>query len=216
VFAIPSRCVEVLNFEGQWSQEFQERRRALGVGVWSRENQRGRTSHDSFPQLFVGTEGFANDTGEIYGFHLGWCGNHRLLVESLNEGSRDVQLGEWLAPGEVILRPGQSYQSPIVYAAYSAAGLNPLTDSFHRFVRRHLVTWPGNRMKPRPVHLNTWEALYFDHDLDSLKELARCGAELGVERFVSAPAPPTSVIAGIRSAFAPRRRCSGIWDWSWT
>jgi alpha-galactosidase len=39
-------------------------------------------------------------------------------------------------------------------------------------------------MKPRPVHLNTWEAFYFDHDLERLKELAHRGAELGVERFV--------------------------------
>jgi alpha-galactosidase len=32
--------------------------------------------------------------------------------------------------------------------------------------------------------LNTWEAVYFEHDLDRLKELADAGAEVGVERFV--------------------------------
>ena len=32
--------------------------------------------------------------------------------------------------------------------------------------------------------LNTWEAVYFDHDLDRLTELARLGAEIGVERYV--------------------------------
>lgn len=184
VFPIPPRCVEVLNFEGQWAQEFQERRRTLGVGVWSRENRRGRTSHDAFPQLFVGTEGFSESAGEVYGFHLGWSGNHRFLVESLNEGNRSVYLGEWLAPGEIVLESGQSYQTPTVYASYSAAGLNPLTDSFHRFVRRKLLAWPGGIMQPRPVHMNTWEALYFDHSLESLKEMARLGAEVGVERFV--------------------------------
>ncbi|MBK7687277.1 MAG: alpha-galactosidase [Rhodocyclaceae bacterium] len=39
-------------------------------------------------------------------------------------------------------------------------------------------------MKPRLVHLNTWEAVYFDQDEDSLKALATSAAELGVERFV--------------------------------
>jgi alpha-galactosidase len=38
--------------------------------------------------------------------------------------------------------------------------------------------------KPRPVVLNTWEAVYFDHNLTSLIELADSAAELGVERFV--------------------------------
>ncbi len=184
VFAIPARCRELLSFEGQWAQEFQERRLELGVGNWSRENRRGRTSHDSFPQLIVGTDGFSEESGEMYGFHLAWSGNHRLEVEGLNESSRQVQMGEWLAPGEVVLGPGQSYETPTVHAAYSATGLNRLVFSFHRFVRQRLLKWPGDVMKPRPVHLNTWEALYFHHDLEDLKDLARSGAELGVERFV--------------------------------
>jgi len=37
---------------------------------------------------------------------------------------------------------------------------------------------------PRPVGLNTWEAVYFDHDIDHLLHLADRAAELGVERFV--------------------------------
>jgi alpha-galactosidase len=40
------------------------------------------------------------------------------------------------------------------------------------------------RLKPRPVHYNTWEAVYFDHDTEKLKELATRAAALGVERFV--------------------------------
>ena len=108
-FAVPARCLEVLNFEGQWSQEFQERRLTLGVGNWSRENRRGRTSHDTFPQVIVGTAGFSEESGEVYGFHLGWSGNHRVEVEYLNDSTRQVQLGEWLAPGEVVLVPGERY-----------------------------------------------------------------------------------------------------------
>ncbi|MCW1250089.1 alpha-galactosidase [Acaricomes phytoseiuli] len=33
-------------------------------------------------------------------------------------------------------------------------------------------------------HANTWEAVYFDHDLPKLLELAEIAAEIGVERFV--------------------------------
>jgi alpha-galactosidase len=34
------------------------------------------------------------------------------------------------------------------------------------------------------VLLNTWEATYFDHDLDRLREFATAAADLGIERFV--------------------------------
>ena len=40
------------------------------------------------------------------------------------------------------------------------------------------------RAKPRPVHYNTWEAVYFDHDVAKLRELATRAADIGVERFV--------------------------------
>src|SRR3954447_1448183 len=41
-----------------------------------------------------------------------------------------------------------------------------------------------SRRAPRPVVLNTWEAVYFDHDLDRLAALAGTAAAIGVERFV--------------------------------
>jgi alpha-galactosidase len=46
------------------------------------------------------------------------------------------------------------------------------------------MTWPDGAMKPRPVHLNTWEGFYFNHDLPALIELADAAADLGIERFV--------------------------------
>jgi len=39
-------------------------------------------------------------------------------------------------------------------------------------------------MKPRPVHLNTWEGFYFDVFPEPVKELATAAAEVGIERFV--------------------------------
>jgi hypothetical protein len=37
---------------------------------------------------------------------------------------------------------------------------------------------------PRLVMANTWEAVYFDHDLGALTKLADAAAEVGAERFV--------------------------------
>ena len=50
--------------------------------------------------------------------------------------------------------------------------LTGLAAAFHGFVRSRMLNWPGGSMRPRPVHLNTWEAVYFDHEMDRLTALA--------------------------------------------
>jgi alpha-galactosidase len=87
--------------------------------------------------------------------------------------------GELLLPGELILEPGGRYSSPWLYGSYGD-GLTEFARRFHRFLRAR----PQHPVSPRPVTLNTWEAVYFDHRLDRLTALAEKAARVGVERFV--------------------------------
>ena len=57
------------------------------------------------------------------------------------------------------------------------------SDRLHPFVR-HAILGDRLRAKPRPVHFNTWEAVYFDHDHTRLRDLAELAARVGAERFV--------------------------------
>jgi len=102
--------------------------------------------------------------------------------ELLDNGRRLVQLGEHLASGEWVLKKDQTYQSPEVLAGYSEAGTNTISQSYHQQIRQKIVQWPAPR--PRPVILNTWEGIYFDHDPDYILKMIDRAAELGVERFV--------------------------------
>lgn len=180
---LPPDANRALSFSGRWTLEFQENREILGSATWRRDNRRGRTSHDSFPGVMVGSS-LADNVGTVYGAHLGWSGNHTIIIEPMTDGRRQLQLGEWLAPGEVVLAPDQRYRTPCAFLSYSEQGLNGLSAQFHRFVRAKVLRWPRQRMQPRPVILNTWEAVYCDHDLEDLKELATAGAQIGIERFV--------------------------------
>ena len=180
---IPSECSEVLHFDGRWCREFQTVRQALPAGQLVRENRVGRTSHHSFPGLLLGTPGFDPVTGEVFGLHLGWSGNHRVLAERTRDGRVQVQMGELLEAQEIQLLPGESYTSPPLYAARSSHGTNALSEVFHGFVRNQLL--PKNvRAKQRPVHFNTWEILYFDHTEARVLELVQDAALAGAERFV--------------------------------
>lgn len=183
---LPAFLCEALSFEGAYIREFHERRVDLGPGVLLRENRRGRTSHDSFPALVVGERGFGNGAGTVCGFHLGWSGNHRLIVETRPDGTRIAQLGELLHPGEVVLASGETYRSPPAYAAIAEDGLNGLTARLHDHVRRRVLPRrpPHRSLRPRPVSFNSWEAVYFGQDPAVMGDLIAKAARVGAERFV--------------------------------
>ncbi len=180
---VPDALTDIIGFTGRWTQEFTQDRVQRNAATYLRENRSGRTSHFSYPAILLAAADTNESAGEAYGFHLAFSGNHRLRVDSLTDGRVLASLGALLLPGEVRLAPGESFASPEIVAAYSGAGVSGLSRKFHDHVRAKLLR-PAMRAKPRPVHYNTWEAVYFDHDVAKLKELATRAAEIGVERFV--------------------------------
>jgi alpha-galactosidase len=180
---VPQHMSQIIGFNGRWTDEFRRERIDRFTGGYVRENRRGRTSHDSFPAIIVCEDATTETAGEAYGLHLAWSGNHRVRVDTLNNGEVIASLGALLLPGEVRLEPGERYDSPQIVAGYSDAGLTLLSQRFHAYIRSKVLR-PATRVKPRPVHYNTWEAVYFDHDITKLKAIADAAAEIGAERFV--------------------------------
>jgi alpha-galactosidase len=177
---LPAHVMEVLDFTGRWANEAQPQRHGLEPGIWLREQRRGRTGPDTPLVLFAGDRGFGFRHGEVWGVHLGWSGDQRYLVERLNTGTTVIGAGEILAAGEVILGPGDSVTTPWAYGVYSGRGVDGASARLHSMLRRR----PGHPKKPRPIVLNTWEAVYFDMSFERLATLADVAAEIGVERFV--------------------------------
>jgi alpha-galactosidase len=177
---LPARAVELLDLTGRWCRERIPQRHPLPQGAWVREGRHGRSGHDATLVLAAGTPGFGFRSGEVWGLHLGWSGDAVDWAERNPDGHAGMGAAELLGPSEIALEPGQAYTTPPLLAAYSAEGLDGLSAAYHRLVRDR----PSHPRTPRPVVLNTWEAVYFDHRLDRLAELAEVAARLGVERFV--------------------------------
>lgn len=181
---LPSRATEVLDLTGRWCRERSPQRSVLQDGTHLRASRRGRTGHDATLLLTVGTAGFGFRTGEVWSVHVAWSGNHEHLTERLPEGAgihaAVLGGGELLEPGEVRLGPGETYTAPDVVFVHATDGLDGLSRRLHRS-QRSTATHSNT---PRPLVLNTWEAVYFDHDLDRLTQLADVAAGIGVERFV--------------------------------
>jgi alpha-galactosidase len=176
---IPSGAREILDFAGRWGKERTPQRRELVVGTHQREGRKGRTGTDAATVLTVGEPGFGFAHGQVWGVHTAWSGNHRHHAERLATGRQVVGGGELLLPGEVRLATGATYEGPWVYFAHGD-GLDDQARRFHRWLRSR----PQHPTTPRPMTINVWEAVYFDHDLARLVDLAERAAALGVERYV--------------------------------
>ncbi|WP_254878893.1 alpha-galactosidase [Streptomyces sp. NA04227] len=176
---VPHQASELLDFAGRWGMERLAQRREFGVGTHLRENRRGRSGLDSAYVLHATEPGSDFGRGESWAVHVAWSGNHRHVAEHDSTGIRLLGGGELLLPGEIGLDTGDEYGTPWVYAAYGD-GLDRVAHRFHDFLRAR----PHHVGPERPVTLNLWEAVYFDHDPARLVELARLAAEVGVERLV--------------------------------
>ena len=179
ILPVPGRAGELLDFTGLWTHERRPQRSTLGHGVWSRESRHGRPGHDDSYLMVAGTPGFGFRSGEVWCTHLAWSGDKRAWAENSPLGFSVLGSGELLAPGELGVAAGASHSTPWTVAVYSDAGLDGLSARLHPWIR----SWSTIRT-PRPVVLNTWEAVYFEHDLPTLARLADAGAQTGVERFV--------------------------------
>lgn len=173
---------QTLDFYGHWTKERQPQRRDIGYGITSREGYEGRSGHDyTITQIALNSKtGFRS--GDAWSLAMAWSGNNIHHVERLIDGHKSIGAGEYLLPGEIILKKGESYQAPRAIASFSPDGLDGITNNHYAWVRsrpNHVT-----HKRPRPLTLNMWEAVYFDHNEDAIKAIVDKAAEIGVERVV--------------------------------
>ncbi|MGQ7843189.1 alpha-galactosidase [Granulosicoccus sp. 3-233] len=178
---LPGSYRQCLSQHGRWGLENQTHRRHIAPGRIDISNLHGRTSHEHAPALICGTDGFGVNGGDITFAQLAWSGNFSLRVERLSNGVISLQAGVLHLPGEVILQAGEQLSTPSV-SFTRGKGMNSCTQRFHRYIRSSIL--PEWTRRTRPIHANSWEALYFNHDLEALFPLIDAAASVGAERFV--------------------------------
>lgn len=176
---VPADADELLDLTGRWSLERVPQRRAFDVGEWVRASRGGKPGLEHTLLLAAGEPGFGFRSGRVWATHLGWSGNQTLAAERTPANIRRLSAVEGLAASEVLLGEGDEYVTPWQYGSWGH-GLDELAARFHR----HLRASGAHPAGPRPVLVNTWEAVYFDQDLDTLVRFAEEAAAIGAERFV--------------------------------
>ncbi|WP_345724061.1 alpha-galactosidase [Qipengyuania vesicularis] len=180
---LPPSASEIISRRGRHAGEFFECREAMPAQGWERVTRQGMTGHGGPPALEVLCGNADRHSGLTLSAQLAWSGDSRISVEQTDEGFAVLQAEALIAAGEMRLEPGETFTAPRAYLAISTAGRNGAMAQQHSMVRE-VVKWPGGTMKPCPVHLNSWEAVYFGHDEVKIEALAASAAAIGAERFV--------------------------------
>ncbi|MGK9149003.1 alpha-galactosidase [Plantibacter flavus] len=176
----PKAVDHLTTFAGRWTREKVPSTGIVPRGSTVRQTRRGRGGHDAPMLYLVSIDPPRDRGGELWAVHLGWSADCTYRNDRLPDSVDVIGAGELLRVGEIGLMPGEAYTTPTAYFAWSGAGLDGLSERFHRFERAR----PNHPSTPRPLVLNTWEAVYFDHDPVALLSLAELAATVGVERFV--------------------------------
>jgi alpha-galactosidase len=180
VLPVPGSHAELIEFSGKWNGELHTHRQLFAPGARLREGRNGRSGQEVPPFAIACTPGTRYTAGEALAFAYGWPGGHRSIAEELPCGRRQLQYGH--AAGSE-REAGTLFETATLTVARSDSGLNGTATQMQAYVRDRLVPWPDHD-RPRPVHYNCWEAVYFKHDLSVLAEMAERAARIGAERFV--------------------------------
>ena len=177
VLPVPEGCTEVTDVAGKWVGEWRLKRSDIRHGIHMREARQGRSGHEHPPFAVLHGAGISNSNGDVFSMAYAWSGGHRMMIEALPDGRRQVQWGH--ADGSA--RTGTAFSTAALILIVGDAGYNSVSVPMQRHIRDELVPWVR---RDRPVHYNCWEAVYFNHDFEVLRDIADRAAALGAERFV--------------------------------
>lgn len=178
-----NRDFEVITLHGSWARERHIERKQLGHGKFLVSSLRGEGGHQEHQFMALLDKNTTQTMGDVYGFHLVYSGNFRMLAEVNQFDSVRVMGGIEPEGFRWLLKPGESFQSPEMIYVYSSQGLGGMSRTFHDLYRNHLIRSPYKNQK-RPILINNWEATYFDFDEQKLLDIAKEASKLGIEMLV--------------------------------
>ncbi len=182
-FDLPDDKWEMLSLYGAHIRERHVQRTPLHHGVVSVDSKYGVSSSQLNPFGALVRPTTTETQGEAYGINLVYSGNFVLKaqvgqndVARILGGINDYDFAWYLGAGETFVTP----EAVLVYVS---KGLGEMSRAFHDLYRKYLMN-PNFAVQPRPIVLNSWEAVYFDYDTEKLCELIRSIRGTGIDTFV--------------------------------
>ncbi len=182
---------DLLSFYGRHIMERNLQRARIGHGSQSIGSRRGTSSHQYNPAVIVAGKNTTEDIGDCYGMVFVYSGNFLCEAEQDQFDQTRILMGLQRDLFNYPLESGETLVVPETILCYSGRGFGDLSMKYHRCIRNHICNGARSRRKSgktgfisRPVLVNSWEAAYFNFTGETIVELAREAAQLGIDMVV--------------------------------
>lgn len=174
---------DAISFYGRHAMERNLERVPVGHGTYRIGSRRGSSSHQYNPGVILADRTATEEVGNCYGMLFMYSGNFVCEAERDQFNQTRFQMG---LSDELFAYPvaaGAEFTTPEVIMTYSDQGFAKLSRQYHNCILNHVCK--GRQVHTnRPILINSWEAAYFDFDGDTIVDLAKQAAELGIDMVV--------------------------------
>ncbi len=174
---------DVITFFGRHAMERTYQRQRLNHGSYSIGSRRGMSSHQYSPLMILADNDATETHGRCWGMEFVYSGGFCAEAEHDQYSQTRITMGLSREKFSYELLPGEEITGPEVIMTFSNEGLGKLTHNYHACIRENICRGKF-KYSPRPVVLNTWEALYFDFDGRKILDAAESAKALGVDMLV--------------------------------
>ena len=180
---LPDPKWEMLSLYGAHLRERHVQKTKLHHGVVSIDSKYGVSSAQLNPFMALVRPHTTETTGDAYGFSLVYSGSYVLKVQVGQNDIARVLGGIQDYDFSWTLAPGETFVTPEAVLVYSDRGLGEMSRTYHDLYRQYLIN-PRYVNAPRPIVLNSWEAVYMDFDTEKLCQMIRAIGGTGIDTFV--------------------------------
>lgn len=174
---------ELVHFHGRHTMERNMERVPVSHTEIKVESRRGASSHQHNPGVILAGQGTTEDYGACYGMLFVYSGSFMCETGKDQFEQTRILMGLQSEQFHYPLNNGESFIVPETILCFSENGFSGLSLKYHDCIRNHICRG-RYKGKPRPVLLNSWEASYFDFDADTIINLAKEAASLGIDMVV--------------------------------
>lgn len=174
---------DLLSFCGRHTMERTVQRKRIGYGSSVFESRRGTSSHQYNPAFILADVNATEDCGNCYGIAFVYSGGFRFETEK--DPYDQVRTVMSIQPEQFAypLNPGERFVVPETIFSFSQNGFGALSHNYHNCINHHVIRRRFQK-KMRPVLINSWEAAYFDFTGETMLELAKNAADVGIDLVV--------------------------------
>ncbi len=174
---------DFLHLDGAWARERFVRRQPIYKGNQEIYSRRGISSPHHNPFFAMVRKDATELNGEVYGFNLIYSGNFTAGIECDVYDTTRAYIGINPFTFNWELEYGDEFQSPEAILTYSTEGISGMSRIFHKLYRTRLCRGKF-RDTQRYALINNWEGTYFNFTEEKLIDIAKKGAEIGLDLMV--------------------------------